>query len=160
MLNQIYFFVISLLLCYESAVALALAKRAALDSCLQAASVPVDVAKSNDWNVDIAPYNRRLAYTPAAVAVPTTLAHIQDAVRCASQNSVKVNAKSGGHSYASFGLGGENGHLMIELDRMYNVTVDNSTQVATIQMGARLGHVATQLFAQGGRAMSHGTCPG
>jgi FAD/FMN-containing dehydrogenase len=137
-----------------------LSKRAAIDDCLKSAQVPVDTAGSSNWTADIAPYNRRLAYTPAAVAVPTSVAHVQSAVKCAAQVGIKVNAKSGGHSYASFGLGGENGHLVIELDRMYNVTVDSSTYVATIQGGARLGHVATQLYNQGQRAISHGTCPG
>ncbi len=49
---------------------------------------------------------------------------------------------------------------MIELDRMNKVTLDTTTNVATIQAGARLGHVFTNLNRQGRRAISHGTCPG
>lgn len=138
----------------------AVAAGAAIDDCLKAASVPVDAKGSSDWNSDVAPFNTRLQYTPAAIVVPKTIADIQAAVKCAVTNKIKVSPKGGGHSYASFGLGGENGHLMIELDRLSAVTVDSTTNVAAIQAGARLGHVFTQLYKQGGRAISHGTCPG
>jgi FAD/FMN-containing dehydrogenase len=138
----------------------ALANAAAIDDCLKAASVPVDAQGSSAWTADVAPFNRRLPYTPAAIAVPTTVAHVQAAVSCAAKLGVKVSPKGGGHSYASFGIGGENGHLMIEMDRMYAVTVDTTTNIATVQSGARLGHVFTALYAQGKRAISHGTCPG
>ncbi|KIH91154.1 chitooligosaccharide oxidase [Sporothrix brasiliensis 5110] len=133
---------------------------AAIDDCLAAASVPVDAKGGNDWNADVAPFNTRLQYTPAAIVVPKTIADIQAAVKCAAANKIKVSPKGGGHSYASFGLGGENGHLVIELDRLNKVTVNSTTKVATIQAGARLGHVFTELYKQGQRAISHGTCPG
>ncbi|KAK3302736.1 FAD linked oxidase-like protein [Chaetomium strumarium] len=136
------------------------AKRAALDDCLQSAKVPVSARNSAEWKQDARPFNQRLPYTPAAIAVPTTVEHIQAAVSCAAKVGVKVNAKSGGHSYASFGLGGEDGHLVVELDRMYNVTLDPQTNIATVQPGARLGHIATVLYREGKRAFSHGTCPG
>ncbi|KAK4128995.1 Glucooligosaccharide oxidase [Parathielavia appendiculata] len=140
--------------------ALRVTKRAAIDDCLSAAQVPVDAPSSTDWVADVRAFNQRLQYTPAAIAVPTTVEHIRAAVSCAAKVGVKVNPKSGGHSYASFGLGGEDGHLVVQLDRMNNVTLDNATQIATVQPGARLGHVATLIYQQGKRAFSHGTCPG
>jgi FAD/FMN-containing dehydrogenase len=137
-----------------------LAKRAAVHDCLKAANVPYSTQGTGEWNNDVRAFNQRLQYTPVGIAVPTTVEHIAAAVSCAAQAGVKVNPKSGGHSYASFGLGGENGHLVVELDRMSKVTVDSSTQIATVQAGARLGHVATVLYNNGRRAFSHGTCPG
>jgi len=136
------------------------AKRAAIDDCLKEAKVPVTARNSTQWKTDAGPFNDRLAYDPVAVAVPTTVEHIQAAVSCAAELGVKVNPKSGGHSYASFGLGGEDGHLVVELDRMYNVTLDPETHIATVQPGARLGHIATVIYEEGKRAFSHGTCPG
>jgi len=130
------------------------AKRAQLDDCLRAAGVPTAAANSAQA------FNNRLPIRPAAVAVPTSLEHIQAAVVCGSDAGVKVSAKSGGHSYASLGLGGEDGHLVLDLERMNGVTLDRQSNIATIQAGARLGHVATLLFNQGRRAISHGTCPG
>ena len=136
----------------------ALDKQEALSDCLAEAKVPNDAPGSEEWGQDAAPFNLRLNYTPAAIAVPTDVKHIQDAVACAAKLGVKTNAKCGGHSYASFGLGGEDGHLVIEMDRMSKVEL--SGEVANIQGGARLGHVANQLYEQGKRAFSHGTCPG
>ena len=135
-------------------------KRASLDDCLAAAKVPLDALNSTDWAEDVAAFNQRLNYTPVAIAAPTNVRQVQSAVSCAASAGVKVNGKSGGHSYASFGLGGEDGHLVVELDRMNLIEVDNKTKIATVQAGARLGHVATALYAQGRRAISHGTCPG
>lgn len=135
-------------------------KRDALADCLKAAEVPTDSLGSENWGLDVAPFNIRLNFTPVAVAVPTTVKHIQDAVACGAKTGIKTNAKCGGHSYASFGLGGEDGHLVIELDRMNNVTLDNSTGIAVVEAGTRLGHLAKQLFDQGKRGVSHGTCPG
>lgn len=132
----------------------------AVEDCLTAAGVPIDHYGSVDWSQDAAPFNLRLNYTPVAIAVPTTIKHVQDAVACGQKLGVKTNPKCGGHSYASFGLGGEDGHLTIEMDRMDLVKLDNVTGIATVQGGARLGHVAAELYAQGKRDFSHGTCPG
>ncbi|GAB1731966.1 hypothetical protein NU195Hw_g4501t1 [Hortaea werneckii] len=147
-------------LCAALARGAVLTKRATIDTCLANAKVPVDTKGSSTWDDDIEPFNDRLHYTPAAVAVPTTIDHIRDAVSCAAKSGVKATAKSGGHSYSSLGLGGEDGHLVIQLNRMYNITLDTTTNIATVQPGARLGHVANELWKQGKRAISAGTCPG
>ena len=135
-------------------------KAGELVDCLTKADVPVDASGSADYLLDATPFNLRLNYTPVAVAAVTTTKHIQDAVGCARQLGIKANAKCGGHSYASFGLGGEDGHLIVELTRMNKVVLDNSTGIATAQGGTRLGHLASELYNQGKRAISHGTCPG
>ncbi|KAH7263733.1 chitooligosaccharide oxidase [Fusarium tricinctum] len=134
-------------------------KREAVNSCLTQAKVPIDIKGSQTWAEDGTAYNLRLPFEPAAIAVPTTIAQVSAAVACGSKHGVAVNAKSGGHSYTSLGFGGEDGHLMIELDRLYSVKLAKDG-TAKIQPGARLGHVATELWNQGKRALSHGTCPG
>lgn len=73
---------------------------------------------------------------------------------------MKINPKSGGHSYASHDLGGEDGHLVVDLKYFHDVKVDPKTFVATIGPAARLGNVAIALFNQSGRALAHGLCPG
>ncbi|KAI1377165.1 putative glucooligosaccharide oxidase [Hypoxylon crocopeplum] len=133
---------------------------AALEDCLSGSATAVDEVGSDDYKRDITPFNKRLQYTPAAIAVPTTVEQIQSAVACGKRLGYKVTAKCGGHSYASLGLGGEDGHLIIELDRMNSVKLDTETNIATVDSGTRLGHLAAELFAQGNRAISHGTCPG
>jgi FAD/FMN-containing dehydrogenase len=130
-----------------------------IEARLTSSGVPIDVKGSPDWERDVAPFNLRVPYTPAAIAVPTTIEHIQQAVVCAKALGIKVTAKSGGHSYASFGLGGEDGHLVVQLDRMYNVTLGEG-HIAIVEPGTRLGHLAAELATKYGRAVAHGTCPG
>ncbi|KAI8958248.1 putative glucooligosaccharide oxidase [Daldinia sp. FL1419] len=137
-----------------------LAKRAALEDCLSSSQTAVDAIGSDDYNRDITPFNKRLEFTPAAIAAPTTVEQIQSAIACGSKLGYKVTAKCGGHSYASLGLGGEDGHLIIQLDRMNSVKLDTETNIATVDSGTRLGHLAAELYEQGNRAISHGTCPG
>jgi hypothetical protein len=49
---------------------------------------------------------------------------------------------------------------MVDMKLFNSVALDNTTGIADIQPGARLGNVATALWNQGKRAISHGTCPG
>ncbi|KAK5992221.1 FAD-linked oxidoreductase subF [Cladobotryum mycophilum] len=134
-----------------------------LTSCLSEFGVPYVTSHDSNhtiWAESTTPYNSRLAYMPRAVVVPQSVRHIQDAVTCAGTLSVRVTAKSGGHSFASSGLGGEDGHLVVDLSLMEKVTLQKDNVTAIIQPGARLGHVALQLYEQGKRAISHGSCPG
>ncbi|EXA37265.1 hypothetical protein FOVG_11530 [Fusarium oxysporum f. sp. pisi HDV247] len=153
-----------LLICLQAALALAASTSpantsTALNNCLASKKVPYIRPSSPQWTQEVRPYNLRLAYTPAAIALPTTVDHVQDAVKCGNQYQVRVSAKSGGHSYGSFGYGGENGHLVIVLDSMDQVTL-NKYMSCNIQAGARLGHVASELYKLGQRAIPHGSCPG
>lgn len=138
----------------------ALNKRAVLADCLAQAGTAIDQEDSKDWEMDTRPFNSLLAYKPDVVAVPTTAEQIQSAVKCGAESGYKVTAKGGGHSYGSYGLGGEDGHLVIQLDRMFAVKLDTETNIATAEPGTRLGHLAVELWAQGKRAIAHGTCPG
>jgi hypothetical protein len=144
-------FLVLLALCGASA--------AALTDCLTSKQVPVKLASSADWTTYEATYNTRLQYVPAAIVLPTTSQQVSDAVTCAAQAGVKVQAKSGGHSYASFSTGGVDGALVVDLEGFQGVTVD-SNGVATVGAGIRLGNLATAIYNQGARALPHGTCPG
>lgn len=68
--------------------------------------------------------------------------------------------RSGGHSYAAFGLGGEDerGALTIDLQNFKSFSYENATQLATFGPGTRLGDLALALNSYG-RALPHGTCP-
>ncbi|PNH61910.1 hypothetical protein VD0002_g5988 [Verticillium dahliae] len=129
-----------------------------VESCLTAASVPWLDDTAPDWTVYTSPYNLRLPAAPRLVVPATSVAHIQDAVRCAARHGLKVAPRSGGHGYATNGLGGEDGHVVIQLDRMFGVRL-REDGTAIFNAGSRLGHIATELFAQGGRAISQGLCP-
>lgn len=135
-------------------------QQTSLLDCLKASNVSQVSTSDSKWDKVIKPFNLRLAFTPIAVAVPSTTAQVQAAVACGASSGVNITGRSGGHSYASHGLGGEDGHLMIDMKLFNNVTVQNSTGIATIGVGGRLGNIALALFNNAARAFSHGTCPG
>ncbi|KAL0935645.1 glucooligosaccharide oxidase [Colletotrichum truncatum] len=130
-----------------------------LQGCLNAAKAPISTQSSADWSDGVRPYNLRVQFTPAAIVTATDPSHVQAAVKCGAQYGYKVTGRGGGHSYSSAGFGGENGHVVVQLNQMYSVKLQ-SDNTAIVQAGARLGHVATELYNQGKRAISHGSCPG
>ncbi|KAK2605980.1 hypothetical protein QQS21_003606 [Conoideocrella luteorostrata] len=82
------------------------------------ANVPIVAKNIIEWRKELKSSNRRVSFVPAVVVVPRSTEHIQAAVSCGNENNVRVTAKGGGHSFGSFGLGGENGHLVLSMDRM------------------------------------------
>ncbi|CAK7199615.1 hypothetical protein SEUCBS139899_002298 [Sporothrix eucalyptigena] len=118
---------------------------------------PSDLLYQFEW---VKPYNLAVNVTPAAVVRPQSAADVAAFVTCAASNGVSVQAKSGGHSYANFGLGGQDGELTIDLSALNQFSMDNTTWQATIGPGAVLGDVTTQLIDNGNRAFAHGVCPG
>ncbi|ORY71077.1 uncharacterized protein BCR38DRAFT_462358 [Pseudomassariella vexata] len=109
---------------------------------------------------DYRTYNIRLPYKPAIIVLPENEFHIQAAVLCASKHGIKVQAKSGGHSYASFSNGGVDGAMMIDLQNLQNIKLDTTLDIAKVGGGVRLGNLALGLYEQGKTAVSHGTCAG
>ena len=135
-----------------------LTRQETLNTCLEAAELSYVDVNSEDWEDAIVPHNLRVPVVPRAVVYATATEQIQAAVKCAVESEIRVSAKSGGHSYASMGLGGEDGSLVIQLDHWHDVTLrDDNT--AVVSAGTRLGVVALELYAQGKRGISHGTCP-
>ena len=67
-----------------------------LQACLASKHVPVFFPSSTGFSQLAEPYNLRLVYTPAAIVQPTTNQQVADAVLCAGQNNISVQAKSGG----------------------------------------------------------------
>jgi hypothetical protein len=128
--------------------------------CLNSKNVPYKMTSDAGYADLIEPYNTRLPFTPAVVVLPTTNQHVQDAVVCAAQAGLKVQAKSGGHSYASNGLGGKDGAMSINLQSLQTIQLDTSSGIATVGGGVRLGNLADGIWNQGKATLSHGTCPG
>lgn len=76
----------------------------ALQQCIEAvgngragfAGFPSSPFYQASW---VQPYNLDISITPAAVVRPQTPEDVAGVVKCAAANNVKVQAKSGGHSY-------------------------------------------------------------
>lgn len=72
---------------------------------------------------------------------------------------VKVQPRCGGHSFADYSIGGQDGSLVVDLKQLQKYEVDNSTWIAKVGGGTLLGELTKRMHDNGGRAMSHGTCP-
>ncbi|PGH17477.1 hypothetical protein AJ79_01077 [Helicocarpus griseus UAMH5409] len=136
-----------------------LVKKALIQDCLNDAKVPQVEPESADYPAIIKPFNLRVPFKPVGVALPSTVEHVQAAIACAVKNKVTVSARGGGHSYASHGLGGEDGHLVLDMKGFKEVSLDKESGVATVGSGNRIGEMAIQLWDEAGVGISHGTCP-
>ncbi|KAF5021250.1 hypothetical protein F66182_6648 [Fusarium sp. NRRL 66182] len=105
------------------------------------------------------PLNLEFPVTPAAVVRPESVIEISETVKCAKENGLKVQAKSGGHSYGNYGLGGVDGAVSIDLVNLKGFAMDNKTWHASFGSGTNLGELDKHLHANGRRAIPHGTCP-
>ncbi|KAJ2897591.1 FAD binding domain-containing protein [Zalerion maritima] len=105
-------------------------------------------------------YNLDHIITPKAVVRPNSTNDVSEFVKCAAEYDIKVQARSGGHSYGNHGLGGEDGALSIDLVNLQKFEMDEETWHATIGGGTHLGDVTDRMHDNGNRAMAHGTCPG
>lgn len=77
----------------------------AVQTCLKGA-VGNDVAFKSDplyQLVHVKPYNLGVPSVPAAVTYPRTADQVSKIVKCAVDNALKVQPRSGGHSYANYG---------------------------------------------------------
>ncbi|KAJ7203644.1 hypothetical protein GGX14DRAFT_651929 [Mycena pura] len=109
--------------------------------------------------LDVKAYNTHIPIVPAAVTRPSTPDEISEILRCATESGVKVQARSGGHSYGNYGLGGEDNAVVVDMGNFQRFSMDFVTWQATIGAGTLLGDVTTRLRDAGGRAIAHGTCP-
>lgn len=72
------------------------------------------------------PFNLRLPYTPTAVTLPVTVDQVGNSVVCAAQAGLKVQPRGGGHSYASYSIGGHNGSVVVDMSGFDDIVVDQS----------------------------------
>ncbi|KAI8624180.1 Glucooligosaccharide oxidase [Xylariaceae sp. FL1651] len=111
-----------------------------------------------DWELFSSTYNARVPVNPEIVILPETIEQVAQAVLCASSFGLKVQARSGGHSYASHSSGGANGSAVIDLRKFQDVVLCND-EIVRVGGGVRLGKLALGIYQQGKRALAHGTNP-
>ncbi|KLU83739.1 hypothetical protein MAPG_02790 [Magnaporthiopsis poae ATCC 64411] len=111
----------------------------------------------------VKPYNldSAAAVNPVAVVRPRTAEQVAGVIKCAAANGKKVQAKSGGHSYGNYGLGGPGTTDVVAIDmtNFKKFEIDRTSWKATIGAGNNLGRVSKLLQDNGGRAVAHGVCP-
>lgn len=141
----------------------------ALVTSFETNSIPFYTPSSSRYRSLIRPYNLRIQPKPAILIVPKTARQISFAVTAAAIAGLKVQARSGGHSYASFSIGGQDGSMVIDLREFHDIEVLDEYVVnantgdtlkgivAKVGGGVRLGNMALKIYEQGQRALPHGT---
>jgi len=109
-----------------------------------------------NYAIHIVPWNLRCQPKPLALVYANTATDVAAAVKLAAQYGIPIQPRSGGHSYASYSLGGTSGSLVIDLAAMDKVIVDQETWRATIGPGTKLKGVNEGLLKQGKRTIPHG----
>ena len=72
-------------------------------------------------------YNLDYPVHPAAIVRPKTVQQVSAAVNCAVKAGVKVQPRSGGHSFANYSLGGVDGALVVDLVYFQKFEMDTAT---------------------------------
>lgn len=129
-----------------------LEKRSPLTDCLLVPSKGIVIIAPGytTYGVAAQSYNRRFNFQPAVLTYPSTIAQVQEIIRCANTHNVKVQARGGGHSYAAHGVGGVSGSLVVDLEKFNGVSLGSGT--AIVGAGNRLGRMATKLWELGQKA--------
>ncbi|KAI0844891.1 putative glucooligosaccharide oxidase [Daldinia vernicosa] len=124
--------------------------------------IPFKTPTDPDWATYSSTYNLRLPVTPAVVVVPSTVEHISNAITFAGKHGFKVQARSGGHSYASYSNGGVDGSIVIDLRKIHfrTISASDDPNCVIVGSGTRLGELAQTIDQRTGwkRALPHGTC--
>ena len=134
----------------------------ALQTCLTGAFADASLVtfpQAVDYTAQIHAYNLDYPVYPAAIVRPKTTEEVSAAVQCAVKAGVKVQPRSGGHSFANYCLGGTDGALVVDLINLQKFEMDRTTWRATVGGGTLLGDITKRMHNAGGRAIAHGTCP-
>lgn len=124
---------------------------------LRHSSVPSVFPDAPEFNKLAQSYNRVFSFKPAAICLPEKDDDVVNAIKAARDHGLKVQPKGGGHSYAAYSSGGQDGSLILHMKSFSTVNLDTETNIAVVGAGVRLGQLAKELFSQGKRAVSHGT---
>lgn len=100
------------------------ARQVSLVDCLSNGNVPITVSADSNYTQYQEPFNLRLSYSPTVITLPETTDHVSTSVTCAASFGIKVQAKSGGHSYGSYSSGGQDGSLIVDLENFNSIVLD------------------------------------
>src|SRR6478735_9080797 len=104
------------------------------------------------------PWNVAVDQRPAAVALPATVAHVQEVVRAAADAGLRIAPQTTGHNAGPLVAQGLEDVVVLRTERMREVTIDATRRVARVEGGA-LWIDATEPAADHGLAALHGSSP-
>ncbi|KAI1814152.1 Glucooligosaccharide oxidase [Poronia punctata] len=123
----------------------------------KAVGLEIKTLRDSDWESYSSTYNKFVPSIPTVVIIPKDVPQVQLSVITASKLGLKIQARSGGHSYASHSNGGWNGSAVIDLRNFQDIVL-NPSGIVRVGGGVRLGNLSSEIFRQGQRALAHGTC--
>jgi FAD/FMN-containing dehydrogenase len=104
------------------------------------------------------PWNVAVDQRPAAVALPSSVAHVQQVVLAAADAGLRVAPQSTGHNAGPLVAQGLEDVVLVRTERMRQVTIDPVRRIARAEGGA-VWLVATEPAADHGLAALHGSSP-
>jgi FAD/FMN-containing dehydrogenase len=104
------------------------------------------------------PWNVAVDQRPAAVALPSSVAHVQQVVRAAADAGLRVAPQSTGHNAGPLVAQGLEDVVLVRTERMRQVTIDPVRRIARAEGGA-VWLDATEPAADHGLAALHGSSP-
>ncbi|KAH9817235.1 hypothetical protein DFH28DRAFT_1124636 [Melampsora americana] len=128
-------------------------------SCLDAIGDQVLTAKSPEWLDAIKPFNLRIAPVPAAMIFPKNEQSVSAIMACASQfPQTRLAPLCGGHSFASFGLGGVDGAVVVNMKNFKHISMlpaAGGAQVVKVGGGVLVRELTLFLIKNGGLSWPH-----
>src|SRR5436305_10808928 len=116
-----------------------------ITSCLDLVEGQVIYPNDEHFRKLITDENIKVNYTPSALVYAVNNKDVQTAVNCAVKLKTDIIARSGGHSYENYGLGGRNNVIVLDVTNINDIIIDSRTKTAKIGAGNRLGVVYDKL---------------
>ncbi|EGF97800.1 uncharacterized protein MELLADRAFT_84225 [Melampsora larici-populina 98AG31] len=128
-------------------------------SCLNAIGDKLLTSNSPEWLDAIKPYNLRIAPIPAAMIFPKNEESVSAIVACASQfPQTRLAPLCGGHSFASFGLGGVDGAVVVNMQNFKDMSMlpaVDGAEVVKVGGGVLVRELTLFLIKNGGLSWPH-----
>lgn len=128
-------------------------------SCLHAINAPLLTPTSPGWKSAIRPYNLRIAPIPKAIITPKDFSGIQDVMSCARLfPGTKLSPLCGGHSFASYGLGGTDGAVVVNMKNFKHIEMllpQDSSHIVRVGGGVVIRELINFLLQNGELYFAH-----
>lgn len=110
------------------------------------------------YDVHRVPWNLSVEQRPAAVALPHSVAEVQEVVRAAAAAGLRVAPQSTGHGAGALGEKDLSDVVILRLSELTGVTVDPSTRTARV-VGGTMWQDVVAATAPHGLTAPHGSAP-
>ncbi|EGG13133.1 uncharacterized protein MELLADRAFT_58493 [Melampsora larici-populina 98AG31] len=131
-------------------------------SCLKATDDPILTPDSPEWGESIKPYNPRIAPIPKLILTPNDVSCVQDAMACARLfPGTRLAPLGGGHSYTSFGLGGTDGAIVVNMKSFKQIEMlepQDGVDIVRVGGGVLVRELTVFLLKNGGLYWPHARC--